>query len=175
MSQTARDTHAAPLPSLPRYDSPARPGGGPALLVLQRPDEGRRQALAEQLGQAPEVLSAGAADEPLEQRLQRRLEQACVGLQLFICGDEAFLWPLHAVARAAGLQPGEIHLLCHGQARRAVYCVHCASHQLAGASEQHLCHRCGVRLEIRRHFSQRLGAYLGVCADADHPYAQVHP
>jgi hypothetical protein len=35
--------------------------------------------------------------------------------------------------------------------------------------------RCAVGLEVRQHFSQRLGAYLGVCTNADQPYAGVQP
>jgi DNA-directed RNA polymerase subunit RPC12/RpoP len=54
-----------------------------------------------------------------------------------------------------------------------VYCVHCAQAHDYGADDEVTCMHCGVRLAVRGHFSERLGAWLGVCADADHPYAEV--
>ncbi|MDF3933116.1 dimethylamine monooxygenase subunit DmmA family protein [Pseudomonas citronellolis] len=168
---------APPLPSLPRYDAPPRLAGGQPLLVAQVADAALTSELAERLGvavQTLEVLDAAAHPGPaaLQRALLERLGRASVGLQLYLSGDEAFLWPLHALARNAGLAADEIHLLRHGEGRRAVYCVHCASLQAGGTGDVHDCQRCGVRLEVRRHFSRRLGAYLGVCADADRPYAE---
>lgn len=60
--------------------------------------------------------------------------------------------------------------LCAPGSRR-VYCVHCGLTQAASAADRLYCIGCQVQLGIRAHFSKRLGAYLGVCDDADHPYA----
>lgn len=178
MTATLPTPGAPSLPSVPRYEIQPPPGTTPALVVVQTADASHLGCLAAVLeGSAPAADILRAADYPapaaLHQALSDRLGRASIGLQLYLCGDEAFLWPLHALARDAGLQAEEIHLLRHGEARRAVYCAHCASVQLAGAADHHACQGCGVRLEVRQHFSRRLGAYLGVCADADHPYGMA--
>ena len=111
----------------------------------------------------------------LQLALGQYLKSARVGLRLELCGDEAFVWPLHTIARGAGLQHDEIILnSCAGSIRR-VFCVHCATCQLADAASQLTCCRCGVVLEVRQHFSRHLGAYLGVCADADQPRGELQP
>lgn len=177
MTATALPPSPAYLPSVPRYDVRPRPSTGPILLVMQVADDMPIDLLATALKQLPyplETLSVGDYPESdaLQGALLERFGRASVGLQLYLCGDEAFLWPLYALARDAGLQEEEIHLLRQGEERRAVYCVHCASLQCASAADHHDCQHCGVHLEVRQHFSRRLGAYLGVCADADHPYAE---
>lgn len=120
------------------------------------------------------VLTDFADSAALGLALAERLAQLRCGLRLELRGDEAFIWPLHAVARQAGLQDDEM-LLSHVQGSRQVFCVHCARCQPASPEDSLVCAHCGVHLEVRRHFSQRLGAYLGVCADADQPFAEVRP
>jgi hypothetical protein len=176
MTATALPDSALPLPSLPRYDEPPRLAGSQVVLLQQVDDPAGAKALAEHLGHCADALQVLVANAPQAgAALLEYLASASVGLQLFLSGDEAYLWPLHALARQAGLRPEEIHLLHQGEARRAIYCVHCTALQSGGPAEQHDCQQCGVRLEVRRHFSRRLGAYLGVCADADHPYAEGRP
>lgn len=111
----------------------------------------------------------------LHQALADYLADARVGLRLELHGDQAFVWPLHALARGAGLEDDEIHLYSSAASLRRVFCVHCSTCQPASAADLLTCAHCGVALEVRRHFSQRLGAYLGVCADAEQPYAEVRP
>ncbi|OLS64443.1 dimethylamine monooxygenase subunit DmmA family protein [Pseudomonas putida] len=150
--------------SVPRYEPQGRPAD---LLVTQYRDAnlpaGQQLALAD-------FANAAA----LQRALTARLELARCGLRLELRGDESFIWPLQALARGAGLQDDEI-LLSRVPGSRQVFCVHCARCQPASAAEVLTCAHCGVRLEVRRHFSQRLGAYLGVCADADQPYAEARP
>ncbi|MDH4607482.1 dimethylamine monooxygenase subunit DmmA family protein [Pseudomonas sp. BN102] len=173
MSATATDH---PF-SVPRY-----PSGQPSLaahehlLVTQGTGQNDCAALAAEQGQArlshlalPDFANLAA----LHLALSARLKGARVGLRLDLRGDEAFVWPLHALARAAGLQVDEILLRCSPEGIRRVFCVHCATCQSAAAVTTLTCVHCGVVLEVRRHFSQRLGAYLGVCADADQPYQEV--
>ncbi|WP_371226328.1 dimethylamine monooxygenase subunit DmmA family protein [Pseudomonas sp. QE6] len=167
---------APPVPSLPRYDQPPRLAGSQVVLLQQTDDPASAAVLAERLSLSADALQVLVADAPQAgAALLECLAGASVGLQLLLSGDEAYLWPLHALARQAGLRPEEIHLLNQGEARRTIYCVHCTALQSGGPAEQHDCQQCGVRLEVRRHFSHRLGAYLGVCADADHPYAEGRP
>lgn len=157
-------SHSATLHpfSVPRY----APQGEPAdLLVTQYRDAGPAEQLA--LGDFADV-------QALHRAVLARLELARCGLRLELRGDEAFIWPLQALARAAGLDAEEI-VLSHVPGQRQVFCVHCARCQPASAATAMTCAHCGVQLEVRRHFSQRLGAYLGVCADADQPYGEVRP
>lgn len=118
---------------------------------------------------------AALADE-----LLRAFGNCAPGTRLYIAGDEAFIWRIQHRALAAGLERDEIAAMAIG-ATRAVYCVHCASTRDYAARDMReekemddsvTCLSCGVRLAVRGHFSERLGAWLAVCADADHPYAQ---
>ncbi len=148
--------------SVPRYEQRSEPAD---LLVTQYPDASH----AEQLS-----LADFADAQALQHAVLARLELARCGLRLELRGDEAFIWPLQALARAAGLDDEEI-VLSHVPGNRQVFCVHCARCQPAGSAASLTCCHCGVQLEVRRHFSQRLGAYLGVCADAEQPYGEVRP
>jgi hypothetical protein len=117
------------------------------------------------------------SDYPSSAELQRAmlsiLREATVGLRIYLLGNEDFIWPLHALARVAGLQPEEIQVIPSASCGHAIYCVHCSTTQHGALDSPHTCTECGVVLEVRQHFSRRLGAYLGVCADARQPYAQA--
>ena len=76
--------------------------------------------------------------------------------------------------RPAGLLGDEIELFKQG-ARRRLYCVHCGHFQDIGSEGECTCGQCRVKLFVREHFSQRLGAYMGVCIDPDSPYAAEVP
>ncbi|WP_124664798.1 dimethylamine monooxygenase subunit DmmA family protein [Burkholderia sp. Bp8998] len=114
-----------------------------------------------------------ASLDALEDDVCRRLNESAVGVRLYVCGDEAFVWQIRRVAQAAGMLPDEVVATVSGM-RRTVYCVHCGTshaHDGHDARDEVTCPSCDVRLSVRQHFSARLGAYLGVCADADRPYA----
>ncbi|WP_413795326.1 MULTISPECIES: dimethylamine monooxygenase subunit DmmA family protein [unclassified Pseudomonas] len=108
-------------------------------------------------------------------RLQQALTSATVGCRLYLLGDEAFLWRIHGEARAAGLEDDEINMTCTVPGLRQVYCAHCSLTQVAGPDPLLNCIGCHVELEVRTHFSRRLGAYLGVCINPDQPYAGFQP
>ncbi|CAN0626014.1 dimethylamine monooxygenase subunit C [Burkholderia multivorans] len=111
-----------------------------------------------------------ASLDALEDDVRRRLNESAVGVRLYVCGDEAFVWHIRRVAQAAGMLPDEVVATVSGL-RRTVYCVHCGASHAHAAHDEVTCPSCDVRLSVRQHFSARLGAYLGVCADADRPYA----
>lgn len=171
----------APLFSTPRYATEAsRHLASCRIVVAQQ----ARAAVALLDDPAPtRLLSLGetlitSADqeslpniEALYLRLQMLLEQAQVGTRLYVSGDESFLWHVYRLARGAGLLGDEIELFRQGE-RRRLYCVHCANFQDIGREAACTCTHCGVKLLVREHFSQRLGAYMGVCIDPDSPYAQ---
>ena len=108
-------------------------------------------------------------------RLQQALAGATVGCRLYLLGDEAFVWRIHGEARAAGLEDDEISMTCTLPGLRQVYCAHCGLTQAAGPAAVLSCIGCHVGLEVRTHFSRRLGAYLGVCINPDQPYAGFQP
>lgn len=108
-------------------------------------------------------------------RLQHALASATVGCRLYLLGDEAFIWRVHGEARAAGLEDDEIDMTCTMPGQRQVYCAHCGLTQAAGPAPLLNCIGCHVGLEVRTHFSRRLGAYLGVCINPDQPYAGFQP
>lgn len=108
-------------------------------------------------------------------RLQQALASATVGCRLYLVGDEAFVWHIHREARAAGLEEAEINMTLSTTGLRQVYCAHCGLIQAAGPEASLNCIGCRVGLEVRTHFSRRLGAYLGVCINPDQPYAGFQP
>ena len=125
-----------------------------------------------------------ALDQPLllngeqpdfARRLQQALASATVGCRLYLLGDEAFIWRIHGEARAAGLEEAEISMTCTTPGLRQVYCAHCGLTQVAGPEALLNCIGCQVGLEVRGHFSRRLGAYFGVCINPDQPYAAFQP
>ena len=84
------------------------------------------------------------------------------------------MWRIHGLARDAGLEEQEIDLSHTLSGPRQVYCVHCGLLQAASPNAQLACLGCDVELEVREHFSRRLGAYIGVCRNPDQPYAGAH-
>lgn len=173
-----------PLFSTPRYATEAsRHSASRRIVVAQQ----ARAAVALLDDPAPTLLLClgetlpGSAEqeslpsiEALYLRLQMLLEKAQAGTRLYVCGDESFLWHVYRLARHAGLLGDEIELFKQG-ARRRLYCVHCGHFQDIGSEGECTCDQCRVKLFVREHFSQRLGAYMGVCIDPDSPYASEVP
>ena len=104
--------------------------------------------------------------EQLHTMIFQRLNQASAGWHAVVCGDEHFIWMADAVLRQAGLFKDEITRVCMA-GKRQVYCVQCFHIQNSAAEDYCQCEQCGVNLLIRTHFSERLGAYMGVCANAE--------
>lgn len=155
----------APLPtSLPRYTG-------------QVPEHQPRHWLRVTQGQGlePHVVNDQVYDSlpALQQALFEQLQNSHVGVHLQVQGNESFIWAVRTLATEAGLLADEITQTLGQAGTRSVFCVHCAQVQEASDAEQHTCCQCGVVLEVRRHFSERLGAYIGVCADADRPYGEA--
>ncbi|MCU1726124.1 hypothetical protein NTD86_03865 [Pseudomonas sp. 7P_10.2_Bac1] len=161
--------NAAPehRPSLPRYRTALpRANARQHIVVMQC-----AAACAPFVGELdqPQVLNGENPD--FARRLEKLLSSATVGSQLYLMGDEAFMWRIHGQARNAGLEEQEINLAPPLAGPRQVYCVHCGLIQAACDTAQLTCIGCEVDLEIREHFSHRLGAYIGVCRNPDQPYA----
>ncbi|WHS58398.1 dimethylamine monooxygenase subunit DmmA family protein [Pseudomonas sp. G2-4] len=160
---------AAPdrLHSLPRYRQPLpRESVTRHIVVMQS-----AAACAPFVGELEQPLVLNGENADFSQRLHQVLASATVGSHLYIMGDEAFIWRIHGEARCAGLEDDEIDITRTIAGARLVYCVHCGLTQATGPAPLLACIACDVALEVREHFSRRLGAYLGVCTNPDQPYA----
>ncbi|GLO55099.1 hypothetical protein PPUJ20066_11350 [Pseudomonas putida] len=168
----------APQFSVPRYPHGSANSAATAhLLVTQGAEKvavGDLRVGFNCTGTTHLALNDFASLSALKEALVTHLSRSHVGLQLELLGDEAFVWSLHPLGRAAGLEDDEIIVnSISAEGHHQVYCVHCCHLQVTDAAHSLNCHSCGVGLEVRQHFSQRLGAYLGVCANADQPYSKV--
>ncbi len=158
--------------STPRYAARVAPvQSGERLLVVQDAHTPEARMLLDELarpGIALTFIDQAEAGDGYAARLAEVLAAAQVGLRLYVCGEESFLWQVQALARQAGLLEAEIELFRTAGSRK-VYCVHCSTMQTVGPVGETVCEGCGVRLLVREHFSRRLGAYQGVCLNADDP------
>jgi len=108
------------------------------------------------------------ADVPaLTARFEVLIKDADMGTRVYACGDEAFIWQVYRMARAAHLHPSAIRITRTGPPVRRVFCVHCRAYTTGVAYTLTPCDACGRTLFVRDHFSRRLGAYAGVQADAE--------
>ncbi|PXW14992.1 hypothetical protein C7408_1356 [Paraburkholderia caballeronis] len=179
---------AHPLHSLPRYAPLQFDARGTAHLLIAQSDA--LDAHAAFIGELMESTRASARllGEPvqltgiatqcfhskrsLEQSVRQHLAEAGeVGLRVYLCGDEAFIWRMRPILTASGLRGEEIQADA-SRARRAVYCVHCGGTHDYPSQDEVTCAGCGLRLAVRQHFSPLLGAYFGGCANPDTPYAE---
>ena len=97
------------------------------------------------------------------------LSQARMGLRLYVIGSEPFLWQASMIATRYGVTTDAMQLELAGKPSRNVYCIHC-QHTIRDAETNLVaCPPCGKTLAVRAHFSRRLGAYIGVQADAEEP------
>ena len=139
------------------------------LLILQQTNTAEAEQLSQQFAAFPKLVASSAT---FQHELQTQLQAAQAGLHVVLCGDEIFLWQVTQNLMAQGLMKDEIQQVQTEPALKKVYCVHCGETQITTAEEFCHCEHCGVYLLIRSHFSERLGAYMGVCANPDQPQAE---
>ena len=146
------------------------------LIVLEQEDLNVLQDIQANIDEAVPTktmaLSANSLDDlaTLEQALIEYVATAQAGLHSVVYGSEVFLWQVHRILIQLGCLADEVSLIQSStQTLKKVYCVHCGYLQETQAPEFCHCEQCKVHLHIRSHFSQRLGAYMGVCANAHQP------
>ncbi len=100
-------------------------------------------------------------------RLGHRLAVEKIGLRLYAAGEEAFLWDVAGLAEAAGMSREEMALTRLGGVSRRVRCIHCGTSMERVTTSLIACAGCHATLLVRDHFSRRLGAFMGVQADAE--------
>lgn len=103
------------------------------------------------------------------ERYRKALADARMGTTLYLAGSEGMIGQAVAEALAAGLPPEAIQTEHRGTIARRMQCVHCKGVTENVTTDPFLCSHCGLTLFVRDHFSRRLGAFQGVCVDAETP------
>lgn len=114
-------------------------------------------------------LSQFENQDALLEALPEVLENSIMGLRLYICGAEAFLWKVAKIARDAGMHKSEYHMKLLGSKARRVYCPHCEAMNTGVTTDIHECEGCGLSLVNCNNFSREMSAYLGFRVDAEVP------
>lgn len=127
------------------------------------------------LGDAPALAGLGAPltrvarTADLDAAIDAALAGAGMGLQVWLAGAEGLIAQASARLLAAGLALGAIQAEHRGHAARRMQCVHCKTIAEDVTTDPYTCPGCGRSLYVRDHFSRRLGAFQGVCIDAETP------
>lgn len=101
------------------------------------------------------------------QRIRRVLQDAHMGLQVYLAGTEGLMGQAMAEAIAAGIPHSAIQTEHRGSTARRMQCVHCKGITEDVETDPFLCAHCGLNLFVRDHYSRRLAAYQGVRVDAE--------
>jgi len=125
--------------------------------------------------QNPARLVQIASTAELPAALDAALRDARMGLHMFLAGSEGLIGQARAIAMAAGLPAGAIQSEHRGTMARRMQCVHCKTIAEEVATDPYDCPGCGRALFVRDHFSRRIGAFQGVCVDAETPGERPRP
>ncbi|TDT88469.1 hypothetical protein DFO45_4746 [Azorhizobium sp. AG788] len=118
---------------------------------------------------APQALWVLPTIETTLFRLRGVLQTATMGTRLYVTGTEPFIGRVVAEAGAFGVDPRSVITEHRGSLRRRVQCVHCKGMMEEVTHSPVTCAHCGLSLFVRDHYSRRLGAFQGVCIDAEVP------
>jgi dimethylamine monooxygenase subunit C len=125
---------------------------------------------AEQLrALSPDVLTEAPTIATLLVRLDGLLANAVMGQRLSIVGTEGFIGECMQVALRHGVDQASIRTEHRGSEKRRVQCVHCKGITEDVTTQPARCSHCGLMLLVRDHYSHRIGAFQGVCIDAEEP------
>jgi dimethylamine monooxygenase subunit C len=108
-------------------------------------------------------------------RLNVVLGNERMGTRLYIAGTEGFIGQAMQVALAHGLDFNSIKTEHRGSEARRVQCVHCKGITDDVTTQPVTCSHCGLSLLVRDHYSRRIGAFQGVCIDAEEPGTAPKP
>lgn len=102
-------------------------------------------------------------------RIRRVLQDAHMGLQVYLAGTEGLMGQAQNEAMQAGIPHTAIQTEHRGSIARRMQCVHCKGITEDVEIDPFVCGHCGLNLFVRDHYSRRLAAYQGVCIDAEDP------
>lgn len=117
----------------------------------------------------PKQYHVGPSYPAILTRLKKALLDAHMGTQLYLAGSEEVIGLATAEALSAGLPLEAIQAEHRGAITRRMQCVHCKGITQGVDTDPFICSHCGLTLFVRDHFSRRLGAFQGVCVDAEDP------
>jgi dimethylamine monooxygenase subunit C len=100
-------------------------------------------------------------------RLNGALDNATMGTRLYVSGTEPFIGSALQAALEHGIDHHSVVTEHRGSAHRRVQCVHCKGFTENVTISPVVCAHCGLNLLVRDHYSRRLGAFQGVCIDAE--------
>ncbi|MDA7966836.1 dimethylamine monooxygenase subunit DmmA family protein [Ruegeria sp.] len=100
-------------------------------------------------------------------RIRRVLEDAHMGLQVYLTGTEGMMGQAMNEAMAVGLPHTAIQTEHRGSTARRMQCVHCKGITEDVEVDPFVCSHCGLNLFVRDHYSRRHAAYQGVRVDAE--------
>lgn len=101
------------------------------------------------------------------QRIQRTLQDAKMGTQVYLAGSEGLMGQAMCEVVQAGIQHDAIQTEHRGSTARRMQCVHCKGITEDVETDPYVCSHCGLNLFVRDHYSRRLAAYQGVRVDAE--------
>ena len=108
-------------------------------------------------------------------RFHVMLGQAHMGTRIYLAGTEGFIGQAQQVAMNHGVDPASVNAEHRGSTARRVQCVHCKGITENVTTSPYTCSACGLSLLVRDHYSRRLGAFQGVCIDAEEPGTAPKP
>jgi dimethylamine monooxygenase subunit C len=117
----------------------------------------------------PNDIWKGITIPVLLNRLDVVLSTERMGTRLYLAGTEGFIGQTMRVALAHDLDFNSIKTEHRGSEARRVQCVHCKGITDDVKTQPVTCSHCGLSLLVRDHYSRRIGAFQGVCIDAEEP------
>ena len=118
---------------------------------------------------APAQFYLGASYAASVSRIRRVLQDAHMGLQVYLTGTEGLMGQAMYEVVQAGIPHTGIQTEHRGSVARRMQCVHCKGITEDVETDPFVCGHCGLNLFVRDHYSRRLAAYQGVCIDAEDP------
>ncbi len=115
----------------------------------------------------PAQFYEGPSYEAALHRIRRVLEDAHMGLQVYLTGTEGMMGQAMNEVMAVGLPHTAIQTEHRGSVARRMQCVHCKGVTEDVEVDPFVCSHCGLNLFVRDHYSRRLAAYQGVRVDAE--------
>ncbi|MDX6302497.1 MAG: dimethylamine monooxygenase subunit [Nocardioidaceae bacterium] len=113
--------------------------------------------------------------DDLIRALDGLLSTASMGTRLYAAGTEGFIGRVLTIAIGHGIDHKSVLTEHSGSRARRVQCVHCKRITEDVTVSIFECAGCGVLLFVRDHYSRRLAAFQGVCANAEDPSQRPVP
>ena len=101
--------------------------------------------------------------------LDAALAEATMGTRLYAAGTEGFVGRVIKLGVEHGIDHRSMVTEHRGSLARRVQCVHCKWFTENVTTSIFECSHCANLLLVRDHYSRRLAAFQGVCANAEDP------